>query len=208
MKISETLILAGFFTIFTGCGQIHKPDLQEKFKLEEITSKTDMSKGFSDIFMKIILDNKTDSTHIYLAKGLYKNKTTGLQFEVNSNIPHGITFGGNFDRGIKAAINGVRIKSKGEESDNFIKALAELYSFPTNKPFSKKTISASAFLYKQRIADLDKKDVYKFDLIFEDNNEELFSELVFIINTSEGIIELNEKDVAYRQRLINIFTEQ
>jgi hypothetical protein len=201
------LIIIGFIFTLTSCGHTSKPDLQELIKLEQIISQTPKNNYNVDITFKIVNEIKTDSTHIYVAKGLYKDKNVGLQVEVKSDIPKGITFQGNYDHEIKKAINGVKIMSIGLESDNFIETLGELYGLPTKRPFSKKTILANAYLFKQKLADLDKKDKYRFDIIFEENNESLFSELFLIINTTDRIIELDEKDIAYRQQILSILTE-
>ena len=197
----------GFFATLFGCGQTNKSETKEIIKLEEITSRTDTSEGFSDIFLSIESDTKTDSSHIYVAKGLYKGKTVGLQFEVKSNMENGLTPDGEMNSQGGFTKNAIKTNSIGKESDELVKALGELYSFPTTKSFTKQTITSTAFSLNQKIADLDKSDYYKFKLFFEDDNEDLYSELFFNINTTEKIIELHEKDQEYRHPLIKVFTK-
>jgi hypothetical protein len=172
----------------------------KNFRLEEITSHIDPDEGRNVISLKIISDTKTRSSHIYVAKGLYNGKTVGVSFEVKSNMISGFV-----DRklsnndGIYA--NGVQMKSIGQESDDFIKAMAELYIVPLTKGFSKNLVSASVFLLTMTIADLDSKDNYEFKLFFEEG-----SELFFNINTDKMEIELAEKDEGYREPLIELWT--
>lgn len=166
----------------------------------------DTSEGFSDIFLKIVSETKTDSSHLYIAKGLFEGKTVGLKFEVKSNIPNGITSQGEMNPAHGFTHNAVKIGSIGREGNDFVKALGVLYGFPTSKAFSKQTISTTAFSLNQKVADLTKSDYYKFKLFFEEEDEELYAELFFNINTREQTIELHEKDQEYREPLIKVFT--
>lgn len=197
----------GFFATLFGFKQINKPETREVIKLEEITSRTNLSEGFSDIFLSIESETKTDSSHIYVAKGLYNGKTVGLQFEVKSKMKNGLTPDGQINNGGGFIKDAIKINTIGQESNELIKALSELYLFPTTSSFTKQTITSTAFSFNQKIADLDKPDYYKFKLFFEEDNEDLYSELFFNINTIEKIVELHEKDEDYRQPLIKVFTK-
>lgn len=177
----------------------------ENIKLEDITSRFDPEEGWNDIFLKITSEKITKTTHIYIAKGLYKGKTVGLQIEINSKISVGIV-NGQIDNKNGFVTKGIQLKSIGLESDEFVKALAELYKQPTAKGFTKEIISATAFSLNEKPADLDKQDSYKFKLFFAENDEKLYSELYLNINTKIGEIELNEKDEGYREPIIKLLT--
>jgi len=210
IRQAKTIILMGLLSWLFGCkdnsGNAQTKTTSDDTKLEDITSRINPEEGFADIFLKIVSDTKTDTTHIYIAKGLYKNKTVGLQFEVKSNISAGIVDG---KPGGQEAITGkaVRLKSIGQESDAFVKAIAELYQHPTTNGFSKQVISATAFSLNSKTADLNKKDTYKFKLFFAEDDENLYSELFFNINTDKKEIELPEKDEGYREPLIKVWTK-
>lgn len=199
----------GLFSALLGCGQNNNIEQNtSSLKLEDITSRTDTSEGFSDIFLTITSDLKTDKSHIYIGKGLYKGKTIGLEFELTSNIPYGITSDGEVNSKSGFVRNGVKFTSIGQETDDLLKALAELYNVRTEKTFSKNKISATVFSLNQKEADLDKGDYYKFKLFFnEDGDEESYGELYLNLNTIEKIIELHEKDPEYRKPLIKVLTE-
>ena len=199
----------GIFSFLCSCknNNINAQDSRkyENIKLEDITSRFDPEEGWNDIFLKITSETITKTTHIYIAKGLYKDKAVGLQIEINSKISAGIV-NGQIDNKNGFVTKGIQLKSIGEESDELIKALAELYKQPTTKGFTKEIISATAFSLNEKPADLDKQDSYKFKLFFAENDEKLYSELYLNINTQTGEIELNEKDEGYREPILKLLT--
>jgi hypothetical protein len=182
-------------------------DTHNNYTLEDITSRFDSAEGWSDVFLKIISDVQTNISHIYVAKGLYNGKTVGLQIEVNSNIGAGIV-NGALDSQSGFMSHAVQIKSIGQESDEFVKALAELYEQTTGKGFTKQTISATAFSLNEKSVNLDKKDYYRLKLFFEENDENLYSEVFLNINTEKREIEIHEKDESYREPIIKTWTKE
>lgn len=174
-------------------------------KIEEITSRIDPEEGWSDIFLKITEDTKTDTSHIYIAKGLYKNKIVGLQIEVSSKIGAGIV-DGTLEGKVGFVANAVQLKSIGEESDELVKALADLYDQHTNEGFTKHIISATAFSLNEKAVNLDKNDYYKLKLFFAEDDENFYSEIFLNINTEKGEIEIHEKDEEYREPIIKLWT--
>ena len=126
-----------------------------------------------------------------------------MQFEVKSDMAPGITpEGGIGENGFIK--NPVAFISIGQESNELLKALAELYSITTTKSFAKQVTASSGFSLNQKAADLNAPDYYKFKLFFETETD--VPELFFNLNTAEGFIELFEKDPEYRGALINAFS--
>jgi hypothetical protein len=208
----KTLIILsmGILSFLLGCKNKNSNSQQvndhENVRLEEITSRIDPEEGWFDIFMQIISEVKTDSSHIYITKGLYKENVVGLQIEINSNIGAGIV-NGELNGKTGFCSNAVNLQSIGVESDNLIKALAELYQVPITKDFTKKPITANIFSLNDRVVNLDKKDYYKLKLFFEEDNEELYSEIYLNINTERREIEIHEKDEEYREPIIKVWTK-
>ncbi|MGA9212750.1 hypothetical protein, partial [Kaistella sp.] len=132
IKQTTTLIIMGLLSFLFGCNNKEQKSNSNNIKLEEINSRFDPEEGWSDIFLKITEDTKTDSSHIYVAKGLYNNTTVGLEIEINSKIGAGIV-NGEIDGKVGFVKNAVHLKSLGKESDELVKALSELYKYPTNK---------------------------------------------------------------------------
>jgi len=208
-KQLTAIILMGLFSFLFGCKNNDsnaQTNNSDNNKIEEITSRIDPEEGWSDIFLKIIEDTKTDTSHIYIAKGLYKNKAVGLQIEVSSKIGPGIV-DGKPDGGAGFVSNAVQLKSIGQESDELVKALADLYKQPTDKGFTKQTISATAFSLTEKSVNLEKKDYYKLKLFFAEDDENLYSEIFLNINTDKREIELHEKDEGYREPIIKVWTK-
>lgn len=208
IKRLTQIILMGLFSFLLGCKNNDNNEQtknSDNTKLEDITSRIDPEEGFIDIFLKIIEDTKTDTSHIYIAKGLYNDKTVGLQIEVSSKIRAGIV-GGELDSKNGFVLNGVQLKSIGQESDELVKALAELYKQPTEKTFTKQAVSATAFSLNEKAVNLDKKEYYKLKLFFEENNENLYSEIFLNLNTDKREIEIHEKDEEYREPILKVWT--
>ncbi len=197
-----TLILCTFL----GCSNASRTTVSSGIQLEEIVKEEIEEEGFVDVYLKIVSDTKTDSSHIYVAKGLYKKHVLGLEIEVRSNLPAGLVDGSLGAEGAFAS-QGVRIKSIGAESDTFIGALSELYGFPTHKNFSSKTITGTLYSLNDQVANLEKSDYYKFKVFFEEDNDALYSEVFLNINTANQEIEWREKDPEYREQLIEILTQ-
>ncbi|MBO9573413.1 MAG: hypothetical protein J7497_14580, partial [Chitinophagaceae bacterium] len=65
----------GLFSTLFGCksnnSNAQRANVSGNNRLEDITSRIDPAEGWSDIFLKIISDSKTETSHIYIAKGLY-----------------------------------------------------------------------------------------------------------------------------------------
>ncbi|MFY9311032.1 MAG: hypothetical protein WAQ28_18460 [Bacteroidia bacterium] len=89
IKQLTTIFLMGLLSFLYGCNT----KTQQTNSLSDITSRIDPTEGWSDIFLTMTADTKTDTSHIYIAKGLYKGKTVGLQIEVSSKIGAGIIDG-------------------------------------------------------------------------------------------------------------------
>jgi hypothetical protein len=208
-KQFKIIIIMSIFSFLFGCNdnkgnaQVKKP---KNINLEDITSRIDPEEGFVDVFLKITEETKTDTSRIYIAKGLYKNKIVGIQIEVSTNILAGI-IGDKIDNKNGFVLNGVQLKSVGQESDEFVKSLAELYNKTTEKKFTKNKVSATAFSLNEKDVNLDNKDYYKLKLFFEENDESLYSEVYLNINTDKREIELHEKDEEYREPIIKVLTK-
>ncbi len=198
----------GFFSFLFGCNNnnqnIQKSNI-EKTNLEEITSRIDVEEGWKDVFLKITEDKRTDTSHIYIAKGLYKKEVVGLQIEISTEINAGF-IGDEIDNKNGFVLKGVSFKSIGKESDELVKALSELYEIPIEKSFTKQTVFATVFSLNEKKVNLEKKDYYKLKLFFEEDNEDLYSELYLNINTETQEIELHEKDEEYRGVIIKVLT--
>jgi hypothetical protein len=205
-KQLTTIILMSLFSFLFGCKN-NKENNTNNYELEEITSRLDIEEGWSDIFLKIIEDKKTDNSHIYIVKGLYKTKIVGLQVEVSSKIKAGFK-NDEIDAENGFLPNSVKLKSIGIESDELIKALAELYEQPSDKNFTSQIITATSFSLNEKPVNLDKSDYYKLKLFFEEEDENLYSEIYLNINTDKGEIEIHEKDQEYREPIIKVLTNK
>jgi hypothetical protein len=198
----------GLLTFLFGCkndsGIARTAISDEGPKLEEIASRINPTEGWADIFLKIVKEVKTDSSHIYTVKGLDEGKEVGLQIEVSSRIPAGLVDGKPAQAGFQA--KAVRFRSIGKESDAFVQALARLYKQPIPEHFTTNPIAATAFSLNSTAVDLDQKADYKLKLFFGEEDQELISELYLNLSIGKGEVQLSEKDEGYREPLINLFS--
>jgi hypothetical protein len=209
MNVERTpVLIMGLLSFLFGCkngtSTAQQPTDVARVELEEITARIDPQEGWADVFLKITEETKTDSSRTYTAKGLSKGRTVGLRFEVSTKIGAGLVDGEPAQNGFVA--NAVRIGSIGPESDDLVKALAELYKQPRPNTFTAKPISATAFSLNERAVDLDRKDQYKLKLFFGEDDESLYSEIFLNIDTDKREIELSEKDEGYREPLIKVLS--
>ncbi|WP_114792494.1 hypothetical protein U0035_01920 [Niabella yanshanensis] len=195
------------FSFLYSCDSSHSsPAANDTIELEEITTRINPADGWNDVFLKIVKDQKTDSSHIYTVKGLYKEQVVGLQIEVNSSIGAGIVDGKpNVNSG--TARQSVHIRSMGAESDAFVKALAEIYGRHTVNAFRLQPLSVTAFSLNETPVNLDKSGYYKLKLFLEEYDEDLYSEVFLNINTEKKEIEINEKDWEYRRPIIEFLSD-
>ena len=172
--------------------------------LIDITSKSE--EGFHDLIFNIT-DKQLDKENnwILIAKGQYKSTVIGLKIKIKNGLNPGLINGKPDQSGLTK--NAGELINIGLESDNFIKIVSELYGFKSNNKFSKKNISFDCFSLNSEVGNLDKGD-FKFKLFLDSQDTNgLYSELFLNIHLSAGLIELNEKDLGYREKLIKILTK-
>lgn len=205
MKLFKSTIILSLFSLFTNC---NKTSSFSELNLKEITEVVDLEEGFVDISLKIVSEEKTKNSHIYVAKGLFHSKIVGLKFEVKSKMPNGINNDGSLTKNGFIS-DGVKISTIGNESDEFVKAISKLYGFPTKNNFTTNSLFPTSFSLNQSKVELDSVGYYKFKLFFRDGEKdkvEEYCEIFFNINTKTKTIELFEKDEEYRKLLINVFS--
>lgn len=173
--------------------------------LEEITARFNAEEGWNDIFLKITDRKEKNESVIYIAKGLYKGKVVGLKVEVLKNMMAGLLPSGEVNQNAFYR-DGIRFFSIGNESDELVKALSNLYQFPTIKSFPESIVGAMTFSLNEIPVDLKNNEHYKFKLFFQDNSEDLYCEMYCNLDLLDGVIELHEKDEEYRENIIKTFS--
>ena len=200
MKSFEKYILLGLLLSLFGCRDNEKT---KDMDLIEITSRTE--DGFQDIVLNIVDSKITDNgDYEIVAKGKSNEETVGLKIKIKDKVKPGIV-GDEIDN-TAFEIDGVSFFSTGQETDNLIKVLSKLYNYPTEKAFTKNNVSFDMFSLNEEQADLS-KGVFRFKLFFDPSDTlGLYSELFLNINIPDKEVEINEKDVEYRESLIRVLT--
>jgi hypothetical protein len=171
----------------------------------DITSKTEDG-GFADIVLSIENYKKDDNgNYTILTKGKYKDTIVGLEVFIKGNIKKGIINGSEFDTSA-FKIEGITLKSIGEESNNLVKAISELYGSPTDNPFSQEPLAFTSFALEEHEVSLEEKYT-RFKVFFDDDNSRgLYFELFINVNIPTKELEIHEKDVEYRQNILKTLT--
>ncbi len=173
-------------------------------KLIDITSKSE--EGFCDLVFNITdkqLDE--DSNWILVAKGQYKSIVVGVKIKIKNGLNPGLN-NGKLDQ-LGMTRNAGELINIGLESDNFIKIVSGLYGFKSGEKFSKKNIPFDCFSLNSEVGYLDKGN-FRFKLFLDSQDiNGLYSELYLNIDLSAGLIQLNEKDPGYRERVIKVLTK-
>jgi hypothetical protein len=207
--VVQAILLLSIVVLF-GCRRAYDRKQQENklipSVLKDIVPPRTGKDDSKDILLDITSDKRSDSNHVYVAMGLYKGKTVGLQVTVKSHGPNGVGAEGVNGGGLVQDF--VQFVSIGQESDDFVEAMSELYNQPIKSKFTSQKLSVSAFSLNSYPTDLDKKGEYKFKLFFQPDSDSLYGEVFFNINTDKRIIELPEKDFDYRKNVLAAFTRQ
>jgi hypothetical protein len=178
-------------------------DNEQEYTLElpEIKIDNDPSEDFVDVVLKIVRDTCNSNTHTYDAYGFNNGTLVGLQIAIATSFENGIDINGLINNNAFTS-KGVILKSVGKESDEFIKALSFLYGYPNEKIHFRRQVEATSFSQNPNSGKLDNKGEYKFKLFFNENDNELYSEIFLNINTSTGYIQFLEKDSKYRKSIV------
>ena len=182
------LIMTGLYS----CTQQEKQN-----HLIDITSNIDQSSGFVDLTLTIVDKKETDSTFVYVAEGLHKSDTVGIEVSLKKHLTAGIV---NGEMSNVFVHNGIAIKSIGSKSDGLLRSMTELYNIDSigSQMRSDLMVFTCANLNQQ---DLDyNAGAYKFKVFME--TEVDASELFVDFDFSNNLIMLNEKDVEYRNGVL------
>ena len=168
------------------------------------------SKISEDDFMDLVFDitecnDKRDSFEI-TAKGSYEDRIVGFNVDITKDLKKSFEDGEIIsDVFVK---DGACFKSIGEESDNFVQALAKLYkvSNQADIKFSEKPLCFTIICLTENEVDLNNN--YEKNKIFfdEENKLSLYAEIYLNLDLKNKKIELFEKDSEYRENIVKIFS--
>ncbi|NOU98624.1 hypothetical protein [Paenibacillus planticolens] len=183
-SILISLILVIFF-----CSACNSRGERETLKrlntndLHQITNTKDKD-NFIDLTFQITSFETKGNTQYYVIKGMYDQTTVGLKVTINNTKEAG------FNKG------GIELSQIGEESNNFIRALRELYGEQISSVQMKDEVKFTDFVLEST------SDYRKYKLFFESGEEDEYAEIYLNINLKDNLIEINEKDFEYREPIL------
>jgi len=156
------------------------------------------------IYLSLVETTETDSSHVYLAKALNGEDTIGLRIEIRNNIPPGIRPDGTPDEQNGFVRAGITFRSVGESSDNFVKALGDLYDRPTSERMTDAMLAPMVFSSNKTAVNLSEHRTYIFKLFLDSHTAEE-AEVFCTLDTYKGLFEFRAKDAGQYGRIISAF---
>ena len=189
--------------LFASCGNSNtSTQSAQSPSLEKFTN--DKTAAKQQLFLRIVDESQTDSSHVYVAKSVFDQDTVGLKVEVLKNIKPGVNGQGRpvEDGFVKGAI---KLSSIGAESDALVKSLATIFNSSSDGVFSSTTLLPTVFSSNTVEVDLNKKSTYSFKLFF-DNTVGEPAEVFATLDLYKRSIEFSEKDASYRAQFLAAIT--
>lgn len=180
--------------------------LRKKKNLIELASNQDNEEGWNDLIFSITEKEKLDNGFWSLTcKAKHGNHIVGLKINIADRIPFGIVNEEIDNTSFYA--KGVEIHSIGKESDKLIEVISTLYKLPKKSKFTNKKLTFTVFPLNKEIAILE-NGRFHFKLFFDENDEHnLYAEIFLNPNLKNGTVELNEKDVEYRDNILKFLSQ-
>jgi len=156
------------------------------------------------IYLRIISIEQKDSSVVCFMKALNNGDTIGFILEVAKGIQPGLNSDGsvNTDRGFTDGT--MRFKSMGHISDNFVRALTDLYHIPGKNGMKKERIMPMVFSSNTKVVNFENNESYRFKLFFRNNLGEE-AEVFAVIDLYKRLFELQSKDRTFFARVVNAF---
>ena len=169
----------------------------------KINSNTE--EGFQDLVFNIEKYwNDEYGNHIVHARGQFHDRIVGFKIAFRPNMRLGIV-NSEFDN-TAFYVEGITMFSAGKESDDFVRAISELYEIKNRDQRMKDKVIFTSFALGGNPLNFAQEEL-KFK-VFHDDSDSLgmYAELYINICVEENIIELREKDIEYRKNIIRALT--
>lgn len=157
------------------------------------------------IYLSLVKSTETDSSMVYIGKSLNDKDTLGLQLEITKNIPAGVFEDGNVNDEKAFQEGAIKFSSVGEESNRFVKAVADLYEQPVDNGMTDAILEPLVFSSNKTVVDLTGNGTYAFKLFFANSlgeEAEIFAEL----NLYNRSFKMWAKDAEQYPRILSAFT--
>lgn len=204
MKAIKSLLATGVIAIsvLSSCGNssTNNKGVKTTHSLEKFTN--DKAAQKQQLFLRIVEESQTDSSHVFVAKSVFEQDTVGVKIEVLKGIKPGVNGQGRpvEDGFVKGAI---KFSSIGAESDALVKSLATIFGLQSTGVFSSTTLEPTVFSSNTIEVDLNAKSTYSFKLFF-DNTVGEPAEVFSTLDLYKRSFEIGEKDASYRAQLISV----
>ena len=199
-KLMKAILFIFLFFSIVLSGEINlKIDSNGNPQLDQFSEE-----GFVDCVFKISNQVTTDTSYQFHLSAYYDNQILGMDVEVKKNIKAGFDSELNLIRD-HVYHKGVIFRRSGEESDRLIRILSILYglNYENLNMIDQETFTAIALHQGKLDFSSETVNIKIFGNDSKDDNKDDYYESFININMKDGFVFWKEKDVGYRNALIN-----
>jgi hypothetical protein len=187
----------GIFSIFGASGK--EPDAP----LPEITSAAE--EGWHDFTFAIRkVEKLPDGSRALESRGLYRGREVGLLVVLGPSWPEA-----KFDQKVPfTAYKGViSYRSLGTASDSFLQLMDELYHTGLHPKAMRAETTFTGISLEGKPGEPDKAPL-KIKVFYESDDEQRYAELFTNIDLQHRMLQINEKDEAYRKPVVRALSAE
>ncbi len=198
-KLNKVLLLFVAAIMAAACSGNKQSEGDDAPRVLSLTGSGQYNKS---LFLSIVDQTEQDTSFLYTVKGAFNGDTVGFYVSLDKEIPAGIDAEGSATMdGFKTG--SIKFLRSGDESDRFIAVLASIWETePAGNSFSAEAVLPLVFSSNNKAVDFSKPATHNFKLFFDPDAAEP-GEIFFTHDTYHQRIELQEKDPAYRQIILD-----
>lgn len=210
-SIFLSMIVAVLFSACAGSSSKKNDDDDrgdvERYKLDNRPLVNDRNSLQQDFFLNLVDSHSTDSSLVYTALSLFDEDTVGFDIEFMNDIPAGVTAQGTPDEESGFREGSIKFIGIGHYSDNFVKALKEIFDMESASEMRRDTLSPLVFSSNTEPVDLHRAgtSTYSFKLFFE-NTLGPEAEMFAVLDLYRKSFVITEKDETFRANILSAFT--
>ncbi len=157
--------------------------------------------GFVDIDLPIVESKKTPTGLVsVIARGYIRGRVVAFAVDINPSWKRKLTD----DKKVAFYWGNGRFRSLGQESDNFVRLLSEMYQRPALHASMQARIEVEAVGLNNGPPDVFKAPT-KMKLFFKPYSTKEYAEVYLNLDIPAKKLEFHEKDPEYREPLLHVF---
>jgi hypothetical protein len=177
--------------------------------MTQVIINENSAEGFQDLQFNIVQTKEDQNFISFSVRGNYDGQLVGFNVLMLKGMQPGVLDNENFSINKDAFYaKGIIIRRTGKESDAFITILSSLYGISTKNNKMRNEVEFTSFALEGNPMNYVNENI-KFKVFFDENDDRgLYSEAYINVNYMEGILEFHEKDIEYRNNLVEAMSKK